>query len=115
MYAYTTPRARRVGLAKALLQHVEEVALTAGYQRLRSLASTLPGYALHASCGHHFWGVTAKGELLVDTPLQPHTTRAGSFPAGTPRYARSVAGGRTTPLSPIELAAVLSAPGSKFT
>jgi GNAT superfamily N-acetyltransferase len=84
--AYTVPSHRRRGYAVALQRHVEELAVGLGYHRLKSLTQSYLGLRLHMSLGHHFWGVNAKNEIIVDTPLV-----AKDWPTDTvPMEARAV-------------------------
>jgi len=118
MYAYTRPPFRRMGYAKALLGYVEHHAIGEGYNRLRSLASTQAGYALHRSLKHEMWGITPKGEVIIDTELlagcpcgAAGKTECGwcfggqhrGFPEGPPRLVRFIAGGGPKRLSSEEI------------
>ena len=67
--AYTVPSYRRQGYARDLGLHVRERALEAGCRRIRSLAGSWAGAALHASMGDWFWGLTPDLEAVVDSPL----------------------------------------------
>ncbi len=65
--AYTLPMVRRNGYATALYRELERRAEVAGCRRIKSLAGSRAGLALHWSLGHECWGVTDKGEVIVDT------------------------------------------------
>lgn len=67
--AYTLPAYRRRGYATALYRRMEAEALSAGCRRVKSLAGSAAGAALHLSLGHQFWGKTLNDELWVDSPL----------------------------------------------
>jgi hypothetical protein len=69
--AYTRVDQRRQGFAKVLATVVRDIAVKAGCRRLRSKAGTILGVRLHQSMGDQFWALTAKHELLVDTPISP--------------------------------------------
>lgn len=67
--AYTVPQYRLQGCAKELGLFVRHAALELGCRRIRSLAGSWAGAALHASMGDWFWGLTPDGEAVVDSPL----------------------------------------------
>lgn len=70
--AYTTPTERRKGYATELYTHAEREALNAGCRRVKSLAGSSAGLALHLSLGHQCWGLTEGNEVWVDSPLPGH-------------------------------------------
>jgi GNAT superfamily N-acetyltransferase len=70
--AYTLPDCRRAGLATELYRATEELALAAGCRRIKSLAGSSAGLALHHSLGHQCWGKTENDEVWVDSPLPGH-------------------------------------------
>lgn len=76
--AYTLPAHRRTGLATELYKNAESLALAAGCHRIKSLAGSSAGLALHRSLGHACWGMTANGEVWVDSPLPGHGGRYGA-------------------------------------
>lgn len=69
LIAYTLPAYRRQGLATRLYKETEQEALNRGCRRVRSLAGSSAGAALHLSLGHSFWGMKDTGELFVDSHL----------------------------------------------
>lgn len=70
--AYTLPTYRRRGFATELYWAMEQEALKAGCRRVKSLAGSSAGLALHLSLGHQCWGKTDKDEVYVDSPLPGH-------------------------------------------
>jgi hypothetical protein len=81
--AYTMPGQRYKGYASRLVRWTEEQGRLTDHQRMRSLAMSYAGFRLHYSLGHHFYGLTEKGELVIDTPLADTP-----FPDGVPRRSR---------------------------
>lgn len=67
--AYTMPQWRRSGYATELYRVAEAAALAAGCRRIKSLAGSSAGLALHASLRHSCWGMTPNGEVFVDSAL----------------------------------------------
>lgn len=67
--AYTVVSLRRLGLATRLIKHVLSLAKDMGCRRMKALAGTSAGLALHASLGDQFWGLTENLEVVVDTPM----------------------------------------------
>lgn len=82
--AYTILSQRRKGYAKTLGYHVRGIAQEAGCVRIRSLAGSWAGLCMHASLGDHFWGLTSKPEVVVDSPLVDR-----QFPDGIPGAVRN--------------------------
>lgn len=93
--AYTTPHMRRKGYAKSLYELMEAMAENEGCRRVKSLAGSEGGAMLHHSLGHQMWGVTAKYEIIVDSPLPGH---AHLYTDKTPPTAQTAA-----PLTPAQL------------
>lgn len=67
--AYTVVPERRNGHAKALYKHVEAELVQLGCRRIKSLAGSAAGLALHRSVGHTCWGLTDNDEVFVDSAL----------------------------------------------
>ena len=67
--AYTVPWERRKGHATVLYRIVEGLAAAAGCRRIKSLAGSRAGLALHHSLRHACWGLTPNNEVWVDSPL----------------------------------------------
>lgn len=67
--AYTVVPLRRQGLALQLYKHVEAELEALGCRRIKSLAGSSAGLALHRAAGHDFWGCTDNNEVYVDAPL----------------------------------------------
>ena len=67
--AYTLPSERRKGHATALYRIMEAMAIQAGCRRVKSLAGSGAGLALHRSLGHACWGLTPANEVWVDSAL----------------------------------------------
>lgn len=67
--AFTLPQYRRQGHATTLYRQMEQEALAAGCRRVKSLAGSSAGLALHLSLGHQCWGQTDNNEVWVDSPL----------------------------------------------
>jgi GNAT superfamily N-acetyltransferase len=67
--AYTLPSHRRQGHATELYRHVEGLAVSAGCRRIKSLAGSGAGLALHKSLNHDCWGLTPNHEVWVDSAL----------------------------------------------
>lgn len=84
--AYTLPGHRRKGYATNLQIYIEHLAREAGMGRLRSLVGSWGGFRLHYRMGHDFWGLTDRGELVVDSPID----FSKEFPSGVPKRARAV-------------------------
>jgi GNAT superfamily N-acetyltransferase len=78
---YTHPPLRKQGWATLLQKCVEEDGRKQGCQRGRSMVMSYAGFRYHLALGHHFWGVSPKGELFVDFPLLPNS---GPTPEGCP-------------------------------
>lgn len=112
MLAYTVPEKRRMGHATALEEFMELTARMAGLDRMRSLAQSVGGARLHLRMGHQFWGVTGRGELIVDTPLE----QGLEWPSGIPERARSAAnkGGRLGRMSRRHVGLALIDPNGIF-
>ena len=70
--AYTMPGYRRQGFATELYAHVEPLLVAAGCRRIRSLAGSSAGLALHHSLRHACWGKTENSEVWVDSALPGH-------------------------------------------
>jgi GNAT superfamily N-acetyltransferase len=70
--AYTLSDARRQGLATQLYNAMECAALEVGCRRVKSLAGSAAGLALHLSLKHQCWGKTANNEVWVDSALPEH-------------------------------------------
>lgn len=70
--AYTLTQWRRTGLATSLYTTMECAALEAGCRRVKSLAGSAAGLALHMSLKHACWGLTENNEVWVDAPLPEH-------------------------------------------
>lgn len=67
--AYTLPAYRRQGWAVELYEEMEKYAILAtGCRRVKSLAGSRAGLALHRALGHKCWGPTANNEVFVDSP-----------------------------------------------
>lgn len=67
--AYTQPAYRRQGWAAELYLAMQTAAEAAGCRRIKSLAGSSAGLALHRSLGHQCWGKTPNNEVWVDSPL----------------------------------------------
>lgn len=67
--AFTVPDERRKGHATALYRQLEAFAVDAGCRRVKSLAGSRAGLALHRSLKHQCWGWTKNDEIFVDSPL----------------------------------------------
>jgi len=104
--AHTLPAHRYQGRATRLNRMLLDDARAKGCVRVKSLIQSYAGVRLHWRLGHDFWGVTEKGYIQVDSPLD----RSSAWPSTTPEQARSVTD-RVQPLTPTELAAVLVAGG----
>lgn len=59
-----------------------------GARRVKSLAGTVSGLALHARMGHTAWGLTEKREVLIDSPLP---VAGQKYPDGIPGGLRNYA------------------------
>lgn len=70
--AYTVVSERKQGHAKALYKHVEAELEALGCRRIKSLAGSSAGLALHRSVGHACWGESDNKEVYVDSAL-PHS------------------------------------------
>lgn len=70
--AYTLPSERRKGHATALYRVMEAAAVQAGCRRVKSLAGSSAGLALHHSLRHACWGLTPNNEVWVDSALPGH-------------------------------------------
>ncbi len=84
--AYTPVPFRQQGYAKALYKQVETELVEAGCRRIKSLAGSVAGLALHMSVGHLCWGLTGNNEVFVDSPLpgSEHLYAAAPRPAQAP-------------------------------
>jgi GNAT superfamily N-acetyltransferase len=67
--AYTLPTERRKGYASLLYAEVESHAVQAGCRRIKSLAGSSAGLALHRHFGHQCWGLTESREVWVNSVL----------------------------------------------
>lgn len=67
--AFTVPSHRREGYATVLYRAMEAAAAEAGCRRVKSLAGSRAGLALHQALGHQCWGKTENCEVFVDSPL----------------------------------------------
>jgi len=67
--AYTIPDMRRKGIATELYFCSEKRALESGCRRIKSLAGSSAGLALHHSLNHQCWGKTNNNEIWIDSPL----------------------------------------------
>lgn len=86
--AYTLPDYRRQGLARWTFHHQLRDRSAEGklpVDRIKSLAGSKYGVLLHAGLGHHMWGATDKGELIVDSPWSQV-----EFPTTVPFHARTL-------------------------
>ena len=99
---YTIPECRQQGYGSGLHRIVEKRALAHGWSRTQSLIQTYAGFRFHLRLGHTFWGVTPKGELRCDSPLDHQSTQAG---IGVPTAARDAINAH--PLSVAELIKIL--------
>lgn len=108
--AFVRPEVRRMGYgagAEAELQH----RWSATHDRLKTLCQSRLGVYYHESLADQVWGVNEKGELVIDSPLDPNR----QWPEGVPMKARSEADeGRTAPLTPAELMPIVTDPAGRF-
>lgn len=87
--AYTTAHRRRAGYATELYNAMECAALEAGCRRVKSLAGSAAGLALHMSLKHSCWGKTANNEVWVDSPFPEHVALyRGLVPPQAPKASR---------------------------
>lgn len=71
--SYTLEAERRKGYATTLFRHVETLAADAGCRRVRSLAGSRAGLALHFSLSQGVYGLTPNGEAVIHEPLPGYT------------------------------------------
>jgi GNAT superfamily N-acetyltransferase len=82
---YTPYNLRGRGYASKLYRHIEALARSNGYHRMKTLASSWAGFRLHWRLGHVFWGLTSHGDLIMDNPLD----ESMKFPDGIPMGIRT--------------------------
>lgn len=81
---YTLTEHRFRGYSSGLYLHLQKRFADMGYERLKSLIGSWPGFRLHINLNHVIWGQEELGHFVVDTPL---TTK--SPPTGIPPQIRS--------------------------
>ena len=107
--AYTRPMKRRQGYASWGEFILQEAWASRGYNRLKTLCQSWLGICYHEHLRDHVWGINPKGELVIDSPLNPQE----DFPPGVPIKARKFARGETE-LTVSELRVILSNPQGIF-
>lgn len=106
--AFTRPGARGFGYGAHGERDLQAIAAERGYDRLKTLCQSPLGVFYHEHLRDRMWGVNAKGELSIDSPLHD-----GPWPDGVPIKARQA--NRTgAELTDAEFRAVVVDPAGRF-
>lgn len=109
--AFVRPECRNQGFGSGAEAELQARWAEGGWDRLKTLCQSRLGVYYHEALADQVWGTNAKGELVIDSPLDP--TR--EFPAGVPIKARKDADpDRTAPLSAEELLPIVTDPAGRF-
>lgn len=87
---YVVPRWRRRGIARRL-QRLIEANLTNAYSRVKTLSGSWSGFMTHLALGYDMYGLTAKGEMICDSPLEDRAWPDGLPPSVLARAATAPA------------------------
>lgn len=109
--AYVRPESRAQGYGAGAEAVLQARWAHGGWDRVKTLCQSRLGVYYHEALADVVWGVNPKGELVIDSPLDP----AATWPAGMPIKARNAAvSPRDTPLTAQEVWAVVTDFNGRF-
>lgn len=109
--AFVRPECRQAGFGSGAEAELQRRWAEGGHDRLKTLCQSRLGVYYHEALADQVWGTNAKGELVIDSPLDPDK----EFPPGVPMKARKEADiDRAAPLSADELLPIVTDPAGRF-